>query len=140
MKSVLCLLFHTSAIKTSSEEMAKTLPKYTYEQFKNALKRPEAVVIDVREREELKETGEIPGTINIPVGTIETAFLKTTDEKFKTAYGREKPGKETEIVLSCKAGGRSELVQNVLLGMGFKKVYNYAGGWLDYEKHLKSKN
>lgn len=135
IRSVLRKQFHTTAMRTAVNQMTQSLPKYTYEELKSALKRPEALVIDVREQEELKETGEIPGAINIPSANIENAFTRTTDEKFEDLYGREKPGRDTEIVVSCRSGRRSAFVQNILSGMGFRKVYNYAGGWLDWEKH-----
>lgn len=38
----------------------------TYEEVKNLKNHPEKVLIDVREPEELKETGQIPFCINIP--------------------------------------------------------------------------
>lgn len=38
----------------------------TYEEVKDLPNHPEKVLIDVREPEELKETGQIPTSINIP--------------------------------------------------------------------------
>lgn len=37
-----------------------------FEDFKKLTKDPAALVIDVREANELRETGAIPGSINIP--------------------------------------------------------------------------
>lgn len=38
----------------------------SYEEVKDLPNHPEKVLIDVREPEELKETGQIPTSINIP--------------------------------------------------------------------------
>lgn len=38
----------------------------TYEEVKNLAKRPEVLLIDVREPNELAETGVVPTAINIP--------------------------------------------------------------------------
>lgn len=46
------------------------LPKCNFEEINTARNDPKILVIDVREIAELRETGEIPGTINIPCKLI----------------------------------------------------------------------
>lgn len=114
----------------------------TYDEL-NAVKDNKTVlVIDVREPEELKETGVIPGSINIPcqlidiktftrltnkflVKELENTLKLTSDEKFLSKYDREKPKYNTPLVFSCKAGIRSENAQNIALKLGYSKYVNF---------------
>ncbi|XP_045465285.1 putative thiosulfate sulfurtransferase, mitochondrial [Harmonia axyridis] len=108
---------------------------FTYQDLKNTLGREDALVIDVREPKELEEDGKIPGAVNIPLGNVESAFLKANLEEFRQKYGVEKPGIDTLIVMSCRSGRRSESATQMLERIGFRNVFNYEGGWLDWNKH-----
>lgn len=46
-----------------------------FEEFQKFTKDPSALIIDVREPNELKETGTIPGSINIPCNNIFLFFV-----------------------------------------------------------------
>lgn len=50
----------------------------TYEEVKDLPNHPEKVLIDVREPNELQETGKIPTSINIPRKTIRHSFISWT--------------------------------------------------------------
>lgn len=106
----------------------------SYEQLKKLLASREAVVIDVREPWELREYGFIPGSINVPLGQVNTAFQLGAEE-FKEKYGGEKPRETDNIVFSCLAGIRSKNALDVATSLGYKDVQNYAGGWQDWVKH-----
>ena len=72
-------------------------------------------LIDVRtEREYL--SGHIQNAIWIPRGLLEFRIQKTIAEP------------ETEIIVYCKAGGRSALAVYTFLQMGYKNVFNLEGG------------
>jgi len=72
-------------------------------------------LIDARtEREYL--SGHIQNAIWIPRGLLEFRIQKTIAEP------------ETEIIVYCKAGGRSALAVYTLLQMGYKNVFNLEGG------------
>lgn len=47
----------------------------SYEEIKNLPKRPEALLIDVREPKELVETGVVPTSINIPCEFLKSLTL-----------------------------------------------------------------
>lgn len=63
----------------SSDATQINIPIVSYDEVKDLPNHPEKVLIDVREPDELKETGIIPTAINIPCKTIKIFFLK----KFK---------------------------------------------------------
>lgn len=76
----------------------------------NILAHPEVTLIDVRESFEFS-MGHVPGTLNIPLGTI--------------------PGKVQELkalpgplVLYCRSGNRSGQAVAFLKAHGLKEVYN----------------
>ena len=75
----------------------------------------DAVVVDVREKEEWDE-GHIPGATHISRGTIELDI----EEKV--------PDPNAMIICHCGGGGRSALAAETLQKMGYKNVRSMAGG------------
>ena len=71
--------------------------------------------IDVREPDEVA-AGTLPGTVNIPLGTI------------PDRVGELDPNRR--VVLLCRSGGRSTQAANFLTAQGFGDVINLEGGML----------
>jgi rhodanese-related sulfurtransferase len=76
----------------------------------------EAVIVDVRDRDEWDE-GHIPGATHMSRGTIELDI----EEKV--------PDPNAMIVCHCGGGGRSALAAKSLQKMGYKNVHSMAGGF-----------
>ena len=74
----------------------------------------EAVVVDVRDKDEWEE-GHIPGATHISRGTIEFDIEE------------ELPDRNAMIICHC-GGGRSALAAENLKRMGYKNVHSMAGG------------
>ncbi len=87
------------------------------------------LLIDVREEKE-HNFGFIPGSINIPVGTI---LFNITNEKLFESQMMYTPELEDEIVVYCKKGKRSILAANFLKQIGYKNVKYIEGGWKEWE-------
>ncbi|XP_067217067.1 rhodanese domain-containing protein CG4456-like isoform X2 [Linepithema humile] len=104
-----------------------------YNQLLKAQKDDNILIVDVREQNEINETGKLPGSIHIPMGDVENIFLNLSEENFEQRYGRRKPTKDSKIIFSCRSGRRSAMVQEAIQKLGYAKVYNYTGGWLDWE-------
>ncbi|KAL7727807.1 hypothetical protein ACLKA6_019746 [Drosophila palustris] len=102
-----------------------------YAAVKKLENEPQKLLIDVREPDELKETGQIPSSINIPLGIV-SQELAVSDHLFKSKYGRNKPKSDTEIIFHCKIGRRSLKAAEAAAALGFKNVKNYEGSWLDW--------
>uniref|UniRef100_A0A4W5MKK4 Thiosulfate sulfurtransferase like domain containing 3 n=1 Tax=Hucho hucho TaxID=62062 RepID=A0A4W5MKK4_9TELE len=115
----------------SSSPLAET--DVSYEQLKKQLATRTSVVIDVREPWELREYGNIPGSINIPLGQVNIA-LQLNPEEFKEKYGGDMPQPTDHIVFSCLAGIRSQKALDQAVSLGYKAVQHYAGGWQDWAK------
>ncbi|KAG5886341.1 hypothetical protein JTB14_000445 [Gonioctena quinquepunctata] len=97
----------------------------------------DVTIIDVREPEELKSTGVLPGSINIPLGTLGSVLKDETSEQFLAKYGKKKPIETSTIIFSCHAGRRSDAAQKMAEKLGFQRVHNYSGGWQDWEQNSK---
>ncbi|PYL08734.1 MAG: sulfurtransferase [Verrucomicrobia bacterium] len=80
------------------------------------LKSGEAVIVDVREKDEWDE-GHIPSAMYLSRGTIELDI----EEKV--------PDPNAMIVCHCGGGGRGALATESLQKMGYKNVRNMAGGF-----------
>jgi rhodanese-related sulfurtransferase len=94
------------------------------EEFQRKLKSTnDAVVLDVRTPEEV-EDGYIKGAVNVN--------FRSSDFK----EGISKLDKNKTYFVYCAAGGRSSKTADLMVEMGFKKVYNLDGG-LDAWKEEK---
>lgn len=74
-----------------------------------------AVIIDVRTKEEYNQ-GHITDAINIPLDIIDTITL----------------GKDTNIIVYCKSGVRSEEAVKKLADLGYTSLYNLDGGIINW--------
>lgn len=80
----------------------------------------DAVVIDVREPNELKE-GMILNAVHVPLGQLKDSLARL--EKF-----RERP-----VIVGCRSGSRSHAAAATLAKAGFPQVYNLQGGVMAWQ-------
>lgn len=106
----------------------------SYDQMKQLLAGRKAIVIDVREPWELREYGVIPGSINVPLGQVNTA-LQLAPEEFNEKYGGKMPQHTDNVVFTCLAGIRSKTALDTATSLGYKDVQHYPGGWQDWLKN-----
>uniref|UniRef100_T1IZR4 Rhodanese domain-containing protein n=1 Tax=Strigamia maritima TaxID=126957 RepID=T1IZR4_STRMM len=79
----------------------------SYEDLEALIQSRDIQLIDVREPSELIEFGKIPGSVNIPLGQLQSA-LEMSDRDFKALFSAKKPKMEDEnVVFHCMIGGRS---------------------------------
>lgn len=74
-----------------------------------------ALLIDVRDEDELELSGKLTGAINVPLGTIRDRL---------TEIPRDRP-----VVLYCAKGLRGYLALRILAGNGRNNLYNLSGGF-----------
>ncbi len=87
------------------------------------------LLIDVRGAEE-HHPGYIPGSVNVPRGTLEFNMGKN---EFWEGIKLHAPKKDANIVVYCKKGQRSILAAYTLKKMGFTKVRYMEGGYKNWE-------
>jgi rhodanese-related sulfurtransferase len=98
------------------------------EQVAQELESGNATLIDIREENELKDTGRIPGSHHAPRGMLE--FYADPSGP----YHREEFDPESRIILTCSAGGRSALAAQTLKQMGYTNVAHLetgVTGWIE---------
>jgi len=78
------------------------------------------ILIDVRETWEHEES-QIPGSQNIPLGTLPEKLDDLEDHK------------DEEVIVHCKSGGRSSSAKAFLTQQGFTNVRNLLGGMQAYQ-------
>ena len=82
-----------------------------------------AVVVDLRDGEELAAAGKIPGSIHVSRGLLE----------FKAdpahPYHVEGLDPDKRVILHCASGGRSALAAETLSEMGYTNVAHMDGGF-----------
>ena len=81
-------------------------------------------LIDIREINELDNTGRVEGANHIPRGMLE--FWLDPDSPY---FKEGKLNMDKEMVLFCAGGLRSALAAKTLNDMGFKKVSHIDGGF-----------
>ncbi|SPO05817.1 uncharacterized protein DNG_08504 [Cephalotrichum gorgonifer] len=136
--------FGTAGVRWESEKKAapatgapSTPKKWDFEMIKEISENKPAniLLIDVREPNELRSTGTIPTSVNIPIVTHPNAFCLPPDQ-FLALFGFEKPpttGPDApELVFFCKAGVRGRAAAQLASAEGYKSVGDYAGSWLDW--------
>lgn len=82
-------------------------------------RRDEMQIIDARSKEDYEKTGCVDCAVNIP------------HEMLRETIGALDPNKPT--VTYCNKGVTGNAAQNILLGRGFKEVYNLSGGHTFYK-------
>lgn len=90
---------------------------------KQAIDAGNATVIDVREPDEVAESGTVPGARNIPRGVLEI--------KADTELPMRDPSLEDrnqKVIVACGAGGQAALSAKSLKEMGFTDVSIIEGG------------
>jgi rhodanese-related sulfurtransferase len=86
---------------------------------------PKVVVVDVREPEDVKATGAIPGAMNIPLGVLPLRADTELPENLREARLQDR---STPVITTCAGGGQAALAAKTLKDMGFTNVSMVDGG------------
>lgn len=91
-----------------------------------------ALLLDVRRPDELKETGRIPGSRNVALQELDEALALTADQ-FRARYGFSRPSPGDEITVTCRSGRRVQMAVPVLQKHGYENLKLYIGSFLDWQ-------
>ncbi|KAM9849861.1 thiosulfate:glutathione sulfurtransferase [Aulostomus maculatus] len=110
----------------------------SYEDLKALMEKSQNLLLfDVRSQEEV-DKGRIPGSIHVPVDTVEAA-LALEPEEFQAKYGVIKPPLDTsQLVFHCQMGKRGGTATRKAHEKGYLNARNYTGGykeWSEREGH-----
>lgn len=84
--------------------------------YKEAISKKTVQLVDVRTPDEFR-AGHISGAVNIDF--FDRANFRSRFEKFD----KEKP-----LYIYCRSGNRSQKAANIIKDLGFKEIYDLAGG------------
>lgn len=110
------------------QEAKATIENLTPQQVESELSSGNAALIDIREAEELTQTGKIAGSTHAPRGMLEF-YADPTLPYHKPIFDPSK-----RLILHCASGGRSALAVQTLTQMGYSNVAHLDGGikaWKD---------
>ncbi len=97
-------------------QAASTFQNVDVEGFKELMKQPDVVILDVRTPQEVAQ-GAVQAAVNINL------YDPDFDAKL------EQLDKDKTYLVYCRSGRRSVTAANKMLEKGFRKVYNLVGGY-----------
>lgn len=109
----------TDLVKEAKQQIENLTPS----QVKEELEKGNVTLIDIRENEELKQNGKIPGSVQASRGMLE--FYADPS----LPYHKPEFNKDNRIILHCASGGRSALATATLKQMGYENVAHLDGGF-----------
>jgi rhodanese-related sulfurtransferase len=117
----------SQTITTTSKDLVDTaraqIKEYTAAEAIAMAKRPDVLLVDIRDPRELEREGKIPGAFHCPRGMLEF-WIDPTSPYYKEAFGADK-----NYVFFCAGGMRSVLATKVAQDMGLKPVSHIIGGF-----------
>lgn len=109
----------------SLEEMLSSandeVPKVTAEEAHELISGRDALLVDVRDAQEIGVLGMLKGAVNVSRGMLEfraAPYGSNHNPEFRA---------ERPVVLYCASGGRAALAGKTLREMGYGEVYNLGG-------------
>lgn len=101
---------------------------YSAEEAIAAAKRPDVLLVDVRDEPELRSSGKAKGAVHASRGMLEFHLDPTTpSHKPELLSGKE-------LIFYCRSGGRSALAAQRAAEMGVARVASLEGGFPAWEK------
>lgn len=122
---------HKTATDLVKDAKAK-IDNLTPDQVEEEIKDGKAILIDIRESEELQQNGKIPGSVHAPRGMLEF-YADSTLPYHKPEFNKSK-----RLILHCASGGRSALATATLKQMGYNNVAHLDGGMKAWKESGKA--
>jgi len=98
-----------------------SVPKLSPAEAVEKVRSGDVLVVDVRDPNEVQQSGKIKGSVNVSRGMLE---FRADPE---SPYHNPAFDKNKTILLHCASGGRSALAGKTLQEMGYTKVFNIGG-------------
>ena len=112
------------SLQTLVSEMMKQIKTISVDEAYKMFQNENCNLIDIREINELENTGKVDGASHIPRGMLEV-YLDPNSPVFQNGQIDQ----NKEFVLFCAGGVRSALAVKSLKDMGYQKVSHIDGGF-----------
>ena len=99
-------------------EANELVPRISFEDASAIMNDPNTIILDVREGQELRESGKIKGAVHVPRGLLE--FIFRPEDYVEDL-------EKMRILIYCAAGARAALAAKTLMDIGYKGVFNLGG-------------
>lgn len=99
------------------------IKEYTAEEAIELARRPDVLLVDIRDPRELAREGRIPGAFHCPRGMLEF-WIDPQSPYYKPVFGEDRT-----FVFFCAGGMRSALATKTAQDMGLKPVAHVIGGF-----------
>lgn len=99
----------------SGKQETGSYRRISQEEARERMNRENVIILDVRELSEFEE-GHIPGAVLLPVGTIT-----------KDTAAAVIPDFDTEVLVYCRSGNRSQTASSALAELGYRNIYEFGG-------------
>ncbi len=121
------------SVKEMMDAANAAVPRITADEAQTLIEGGNAVVIDVRETQELQATGKVPGAVHIPRGMLEFKADPALPSHDKAL------DKSKTVIVYCASGGRSALAGKMLKDLGYGDVRNLGGlkDWAEAGKKIE---
>jgi rhodanese-related sulfurtransferase len=110
-----------TSVKELLAQANQAIPRISPEEAKKKLASGEALLLDVRDANELQAAGKLKGALHVSRGMLE--FRADPESQYHNPEFR----KDRTIILHCASGGRSALAGKTLKDMGYASVFNLGG-------------
>ena len=99
------------------------IKEYTPSEAMELARRPDVLLVDIRDPRELEREGKVPGAFHCPRGMLEF-WIDPDSPYFKPVFGEDRT-----FVFFCAGGMRSALATKTAQDMGLKPVAHIIGGF-----------
>lgn len=109
------------SVKEMLEDANRSVPKIGADDARRLVDEEGALLVDVRDANELEASGKLQHALNVSRGMLEfraDAGLPYHNPEFR---------KDRPMILYCASGGRSALAGKALQDMGYERVLNLGG-------------
>lgn len=110
-----------TSVKDMMGEASALVPKIGIEEARRLIAEEDALLVDVRDTNELAASGKLKGALNVSRGMLE--FRADPDLPSHNAEFRS----DRPVILYCASGGRAALAGKTLHDLGFERTYNLGG-------------
>ena len=115
---------NVKSIQTLVSEAMQEIKTINVDEALKMLEENNCNLIDIREGNELENTGKVENSVHIPRGMLEI-YMDPNSALFQQGILDQKK----EMVLFCAGGVRSALAVKTLKNMGYEKISHIEGGF-----------
>jgi rhodanese-related sulfurtransferase len=87
---------------------------------------PKTVLVDVRDADEVRQSGALPGALNISLGMLPVRADRELPEQFRNPKLQDR---SSPVITSCALGLNAARGAKLLKDMGFTEVHYIEGGF-----------